>query len=128
MTQKENITSVRNRTLSGVSGGGSFFLGAADTAFAGTCPPATRGSTPGCDAARAGACVDVDMLAMVVVASIPKIPRGTFLRGLCREASTVQLEAGVASSVGHFPTVAVPAPTPAPAPAPSTKRMDTKSE
>ena len=97
MTQKENITSARIRMLSGVSGGGSFFLGAADTAFAGTCSAL---STPGCDAA--GACVDVDMLAMLNVASIPQ---GSFVhRGF---VAKLQLLSGEVSrllprGVGHF--------------------------
>lgn len=39
IAQKDNMTKTRSRMLSGVSGGGSFFLGATDTALAGASSP-----------------------------------------------------------------------------------------
>jgi hypothetical protein len=39
ITQKDRITKARSRMLSGFSGGGSFFFGAAVTAFAGASSP-----------------------------------------------------------------------------------------
>ena len=69
IAQKENITKALSRMLSGVSGGGSFFVGATDTAFAGASSPFSilPSLTPASDIA--GAVEDADMAMLLFVTS-----------------------------------------------------------
>lgn len=73
MAQKERITKARSRMLSGVSGGGSFLLDTADTAFAGASSPFSTLRSPSVapapDIAGAGEVVDMAELLVVTFGS-----------------------------------------------------------
>ncbi len=61
IAQKEVITQVRSRILSGDSGGGSFFFHGTLTALAGACSTAVFSADSAPAATSAGACDDVDI-------------------------------------------------------------------
>ncbi len=67
MAQKEAITQVRSRMLSGDSGGGSFFLYAALTAFVGASSTVVFSADSAPAATSAGACDDVDIVKFCVL-------------------------------------------------------------